>query len=140
MQTAGLLPDLLDKIELSLDSQFSPLTIAIVRDYIAVKGTGQAEVLNLTTTNVPLEFLKIVALKSDDIEVPDNFALQPIDGELSGDFVFNLKTLAASGQDVVVDNPALASIRGDRLEGDFQYADGFLCYSGCRIQAKKQYL
>ena len=118
-------PQPLDKIELVLDKNFSPLALAIAQDEISVKGSGQKELLYLTTKEVPLEFLKTIALKSDDLEVPSNVALQPVDGRLSGDFTFNLETLAASGTDVIINNPALASIRGDRLKGDFQYADGY---------------
>ena len=115
----------LDKIELVLDANFSPLYLAIAQDYVLITGTGKKEILNLTTKNVPVELLKTIALKSDDIEVPENMAPQAVDGELSGDFIFNLKTLAASGENVVIDHPALASVRGDRLEGDFQYIDGY---------------
>ncbi|MGB5635266.1 MAG: translocation/assembly module TamB, partial [Waterburya sp.] len=115
----------LDKIELVLDSNFSPLALAIAQDYLLIKGTGKKEILNLTTQNIPLELLKTIALKSDDIEVPENMAPQAVDGELSGDFIFNLNTLAASGENVVIDHPTFASIRGDRLEGDFQYTDGY---------------
>ena len=115
----------LDKIELVLDRDFSPLAFAIAQDYFLVEGTGKNEIVNLTAKNVPVELLKTVALKSDDFDVPENIALQPVDGTLAGDFTFNLETLATAGENVVVDNPAVASIRGDRLEGDFQYVDGY---------------
>ena len=115
----------LDKIELVLDKNFSPLAFAIAQDYFLVEGTGKQEILNTTAKNVPVELLKTVALKSDDLTIPENIALQPVNGNLSGNFVFNLKTLATSGENVVIDKPVIASIRGDRLEGDFQYADGY---------------
>ena len=115
----------LDKIELVLDANFYPLALAISQDYLQIKGEGQQEILNLTTQNVPVALLKTIAIKSDDIEVPTNIAPQALDGELSGDIIFNLNTLEASGENIVIDNPALASIRGDRLEGDFQYTNGF---------------
>ena len=118
----------LDKIELVLDRNFNPLAFAIAQDYLSIAGiagAGKAETIELTATNVPVELLKTIALKSDDFELSENLALQPIDGELSGKFTFNLDTLATSGTNVVIENPALASIRGDRLEGDFQYADGY---------------
>ena len=115
----------LDKIELVLDENFSPLAFAIAQDYLSVEGTGKNEVLNATAKNVPVELLKAIALKSEDLTVPENIALQPVNGNLSGDFAFNLETLAASGRNVVIEQPALASIRGDRLEGDFQYVDGY---------------
>lgn len=115
----------LDKIELVLDANFSPLALAISQDYLLIKGEGKKEILNLTTKNIPVALLKTIAIKSDDIEVPENMAPQAVDGKLSGNVRFNLNTLEASGKNIVIDNPALASIRGDRLEGDFQYIDGF---------------
>ncbi|WP_144054354.1 translocation/assembly module TamB domain-containing protein [Pleurocapsa sp. PCC 7319] len=114
-----------DKIELVLDSNFSPVAFAIAHDDLAVTGIGKREIVEITTQNIPVKLLKTIALKSDDFEVPENVAVQPIDGQLSGDFVFNLNTLATSGENVVVDSPTFASIRGDRLQGNFQFADGY---------------
>ena len=115
----------LDKIELVLDGNFSPLAFAIAQDNLLIEGTGEKEILNVTTENIPVELLKAIALKSSDIEVPENIALQPVNGSLSGEFVFNLETLSTFGNNIVIEQPALASIRGDSLEGDFQYVDGF---------------
>ncbi len=115
----------LDEIELVLDANFSPVALAITQDALLIEGTGKSEILNLTSQNIPVELLKTIALKSDDFKLPENFALQPVNGELSGEFKVNLNTLATSGNNIVINNPALASIRGDRLTGDFQYSDGY---------------
>ncbi|MEM9506070.1 MAG: translocation/assembly module TamB domain-containing protein [Cyanobacteria bacterium P01_E01_bin.35] len=115
----------LDKIELVLDDNFAPLAFKIAQDYLLIEGTGNQEILNLSTQNIPVPLLKTIALKSEEIDVPENIAPQAVDGLLSGGFTFNLKTLAASGENIVIDNPTLSSIRGDRLEGDFQYTDGY---------------
>ncbi|WP_052055592.1 translocation/assembly module TamB domain-containing protein [Myxosarcina sp. GI1] len=125
-----------DKIELVLDRDFLPVRLAIVRNNIAITGTGEAEILELTTNNVPLEFLKTVAIKSEDIEVPENFAVQPIGGKLSGKFVFNLNTLATSGENVVIDSPSWASIKGERLTGDFQYGDNYFALQNGKFQQR----
>jgi translocation and assembly module TamB len=114
-----------DKIELVLDANFAPQTFAIAQDQIQVAGTAKQEILTISTEKIPVELLKTIALKSDDFQVPKNIALQPIDGKLSGDFTFNLNTFATSGENIIIDAPAIASIRGDRLKGDFQYADGY---------------
>ena len=115
----------LDKIELVLDRDFSPLAFAFAQDRLSIAGTGKAETIDVIATEIPVKLLKTIALKNEDISIPENIALQPVDGILSGDFKFNLKTLAASGSNVLVENPTLASIRGDRLQGDFQYLDGY---------------
>ena len=115
----------LDQIELVLDKDFSPVAFAIAQDYISVKGTGKKETIDVATQNIPVELLKTIALKSDDLEVPENIAIQPVDGKLSGNFILNLDTFATSGENVVIEFPALGSIRGDLLKGNFQYADGY---------------
>ena len=116
----------LDKIELVLDKSFSPVNFAIAQDYISVEGTGEKEVVEVSTQNIPVELLKTIALKSDDFKVPENVAIQPVSGELSGNFTVNLNTLATSGENITVESPALASIRGDLLKGNFQYIDGYV--------------
>ena len=114
-----------DTIELKLDQDFLPLAFEIAHNDIMVLGTGEQEILNITTDNFPISFLKTVAIKSEDLEIPKNFAAQAVRGKLSGEFIFNLNTLAASGENLVIDSPRLGSIRGDLLEGDFQYANGY---------------
>ena len=125
-----------DKIELVLDSNFSPQAFTIAQDNFLIRGTGEEEILEITTKNVPVAILKTIALKSDDVEVPDNIAIQPIDGELSGNFTFNLNTLATTGKNVVIKDPALASVKGDRLAGDFQYADGYFAVQNAEFQQR----
>jgi translocation and assembly module TamB len=115
----------LDQIKLVLDQNFSPLAFAIAHDYQAIKGKGKQEIIDISTQNISVGLLKTIALKSDDLKIPENIAIQPVSGELSGDFRLNLNTLATSGENVVIESPALASIRGDLLKGDFQYVDGY---------------
>ena len=126
-----------DKIELVLNRDFLPLSFAIAHDDITVTGTGQKEILQIVTENIPLGLLKTVALKSDDLKVPENIAVQPISGKLSGAFIFNLNTLATSGKDIEIDYPTLARIRGDRLKGDFQYSDGYFALQDVEFQQRQ---
>jgi len=126
-----------DKIELVLNRDFLPLSFAIAQDDIKVTGTGQKEILQIATENVPLDLLKTVALKSDDLEVPENIAVQPISGKLSGALIFNLNTLATSGKDVEITYPTLARIRGDRLKGDFQYSNGYFALQDVEFKQRQ---
>jgi translocation and assembly module TamB len=125
-----------DKIELVLDANFAPQTFAIAQDNIQVTGTGEQEIIDISTQNIPVKLLKTIALKSDDFQVPKNMALQPIDGKLSGEFTFNLNTFATSGENIIIDAPAIASIRGDRLQGDFQYADGYFALQNVEFKQR----
>ena len=115
----------LDNIELVLDKNFSPVSFAIAQDRISVKGTGKKEIIEVSTQNIPVQLLKTIALKNEDLKIPENVAIQPVGGELSGNFVTNLDTLATSGENVTIESPALGSIRGDLLKGDFQYLDNY---------------
>ena len=126
----------LDRIELVLDRDFLPLGFAIAQDYISVKGTGKKEIIDIATQNIPVKLLKTIALKSEDLIVPENIAIQPVNGELSGNFILNLDTLATSGKNVVVESPALGSIRGDLLKGDFQYADNYFAIQDVEFQQR----
>ena len=124
-----------DKIELALDKDFSPIAFAFVHDDLSVKGRGK-EIIEVNTQNIPVELLKTIAIKSDDFQVPKNVALQPVNGELSGDFVVNLDTLATSGTNVAIESPALGSIRGDLLLGNFQYVDGYFAVQDAEFQQR----
>ncbi len=126
----------LDKIELVLDKDFSPLAFTFIQDYLSVMGTGKREIVEMNTQNIPVGLLKTIALKSDDFQLPENFAIQPVGGKLSGDFIFNLDTLATSGENVTIESPALASIRGDLLQGDFQYVDGYFAIQDVQFKQR----
>ncbi|BAZ43658.1 hypothetical protein NIES4102_06590 [Chondrocystis sp. NIES-4102] len=126
----------LDRIELVLDSNFSPKKVAIAQDYTVIEATGEQEILAFSIQDVPINLLKTVALKNQDFKLPENIALQPMSGKISGDFTFNLNTLATSGENVIIDAPAIASIRGDRLVGDFQYADGYFAMQNVEFKQR----
>ena len=122
------------EITLNLDADFLPQSFAIKKDNLSIEGTGEKEIVEIAIANLPLQLLKTIAIKSPDIQVPDNFAVQPISGELSGNFITNLNTLATSGENVVVTSPLLGKIRGSRIVGDFQYADGYLALQDAQFQ------
>ena len=122
------------QISLKLDRDFLPQSFVVKNNELAITGTGQQETINLIVSNVPLELLKTIAVKSPDIEVPANIATQPIAGELSGEFTSNLNTLATSGENVVITSPLLGKIQGNRITGNFQYADGYLALQNAQFQ------
>ena len=122
-----------DRIELKLDRNFLPVALAIAHDDILVTGKGKQEIFQITTENAPVDFLKTVAIKSEDLEVPKNFAVKILSGKLSGDFVFNLDTLATSGENIVINSPRWGGIKGERLEGDFQYFNGYFAIQNAKF-------
>lgn len=126
-------------VSLQLDRNFLPQDFAFRLGDIAVAGTGQQEILQLEVANFPLELLKTVAIKSPDFEIPDKFAVQPLSGELSGEFTTNLNTLATAGENVVVTSPLLGKVKGNRVAGEFQYADGYIALQDVRFQQGESY-
>ena len=126
-----------DEISLVLDRDFLPISFAFNHNNMAVTGRGKGEILTVETTNIPVELLKTIAIKSDDFTVPENLAVQQVEGDLSGEFFINLNTLATSGKNIIVDRPIIARIRGDRLTGDFQYADGYLALEKIQFQQRE---
>ncbi|MDJ0633143.1 MAG: translocation/assembly module TamB domain-containing protein [Xenococcaceae cyanobacterium MO_188.B29] len=126
-----------DEISLILDRDFLPISFALNHGNMAVTGRGKGEILTVETTNIPVELLKTIAIKSDDFTVPENLAVQQVEGDLSGEFFINLNTLATSGKNIVIDRPIIARIRGDRLTGDFQYADGYLAVEKIQFQQRE---
>ena len=123
-----------EAIALKLDRDFLPQSFNFQLAEIAVTGQGKAEILQLQVSQFPLELLKTIALKSPDFEIPEQYATQPIAGELSGDFTSNLNTLATAGENVVVTSPLLGKVKGSRVEGEFQYADGYIALQDVRFQ------
>ncbi|MGK7953114.1 MAG: translocation/assembly module TamB domain-containing protein [Xenococcaceae cyanobacterium] len=126
-----------DEINLVLDKNFLPLSFVLKHENILVTGTGKGEIVTVKTQNIPVELLKTIAIKSDDFTVPPNIAVQPVAGELSGEFVINLNTLATSGKNVVIEQPTIARIKGDRLTGNFQYADGYLVLENTQFKQRE---
>jgi translocation and assembly module TamB len=125
-----------ERIELVLDKEFLPISFLLEHNDISVTGKGKGELLEITTANFPVDLLKTIALKSDDFTVPENLAVQTISGELSGNFIFNLNTLATSGENVEIISPVFGRIKGDRFTGNFQYADNYFALQQGRWQQR----
>jgi translocation and assembly module TamB len=123
-----------EQITLKLDADFLPQSFTVVNDDLSIEGTGKAEIVELLVSNVPLELIRTIAVKSPDLEVPEKWAVQPIAGEVSGSFTSNLNTLATSGKNVVITSPLLGKIRGNRIVGDFQYANDYISLQNVQFQ------
>ncbi|VEP18087.1 conserved hypothetical protein [Hyella patelloides LEGE 07179] len=122
------------QITLNLDADFLPQSFTVKNNNLSIEGRGKQEIVRVKVTEFPLDLLKTIAIKSPDIQVPDNFVIQDISGELSGNFTSNLNTLATSGENVVITSPLLGKIKGNRIVGDFQYADNYLALQNAQFQ------
>jgi translocation and assembly module TamB len=122
------------QITLNLDKNFLPQSFRVKKDNILVEGRGEQEIIQVKVKRFPLELLKTIAVKSPDLNIPESFAIQPLAGVLSGNFTSNLNTLATSGENVVVTSPLLGKIKGNRIVGEFQYADGYLALQNAQFK------
>ncbi|MDJ0900996.1 MAG: translocation/assembly module TamB domain-containing protein [Xenococcus sp. MO_188.B8] len=114
------------QIQLKLDRNFLPQFFSLQHQEISVIGRGKQEIVTAQVTNVPLELLKIIAIKSPDFTIPENLAVQSLLGKISGSITTNLNTLETSGENVVITSPAFGRIAGNKLVGNFAYANDYL--------------
>nr|MDJ0649692.1 translocation/assembly module TamB domain-containing protein [Xenococcaceae cyanobacterium MO_188.B19] len=122
------------EIALNLDKDFLPQSFTFAHDNILIEGTGKHEIVQLQAQNVPLELLKIIAVKSPDLEIHPKLAAQPLAGQLSGDFTTNLDNLNTSGENVVITSPLLGNIKGNQITGSFQYGEGYLALDDLKFE------
>ncbi len=122
------------QIVLNLDRNFLPQAFTFTHDNILVEGTGKQEIIQVKVSDFPLELLKTIAIKSPDLEIPPNYAVQPLSGKLSGDFTSNLYNLNTSGKNLVITSPILGKIKGNQIVGNFQYGEGYLAVQDVQFQ------
>jgi len=104
-----------DRIFAEIDSRYRPTEFLLRQGEIIAQGGTEGDRLQTQLTNVPIASLALPPVA--DIGTPR--------GTLNGTALVNLNTLAASG-DVIVEDPALGFIEGDRLTTLFRYGDGIL--------------
>ena len=107
-----------DRIELALSPSYKPESFAVRLGDAIANGTTQGDRLQVTTAKIPISLIKSFA------PLPDNIASQPLSGLLSGNFDINLASRNIIGQNVQIDQPIIASIKGDKLVGNFSYING----------------
>ncbi len=135
LQLAGIR----DRLQLSLNPQYQPISFLLETDQVNLKGFQQGEEFLIHAQQVPLSLLSTVA-KARKSLIPSNLhALleQPLSGYLSGYFAFHLQTFALSGKQVAIANPQLGRFKSDRLAANFRYLGGNLSLSEGQLDIKK---
>jgi translocation and assembly module TamB len=127
------LAGLRDRLEVTLNRERQPLAFAVKLQDMEVSGFQQEGQLHWQAQKIELGFLKGLA-KDLNLPLPAVALSQPLAGELSGHFALNLKTLALTGREIAIAQPRLASLKGDRLTGNFQYYQGNLTLSDAQFQ------
>ena len=121
-------------IELNLDRNFLPQSFSLKHQDLSVIGTGEAEMVKAQVEKFPLELLKTIAIKSPDLEIPENIAAQPLFGKLSGDFTSNLNTLDTYGKNLVIVSPLFGRVAGNQVTGNFAYVQNSLAIQDVKLK------
>lgn len=115
-----------DRIQLALQSPeennilpLEPDSFLIKRDEALIEGVTEAEDLQVSLQNLPLDLLK------DFAPLNEEFARQPASGTLEGELTVNLENFNAIGNLALV-QPALGRFNSDRAAANFTYQDNTL--------------
>ncbi|MEM7725936.1 MAG: translocation/assembly module TamB domain-containing protein [Cyanobacteria bacterium P01_A01_bin.45] len=108
-----------DQIAFSLNSKNQPQNFNLKWQQASARGQLQRDQWKLNLDSFPIGIL--------NVKLPANNRLGPgnILGKLSGNFQFNQNTLNTTGS-VLVTQPQIGRIKGDRLSAQFRYQDGLL--------------
>ncbi len=134
-----------DRLHLQLDRQAQPIAFTLKRDRLQVKGSRQENLFNIETEQIPVDLIKKIA-NHVSFPAPSHphvpaFLLhlldQPYSGDLSGQFLWDVKTNQVLGQQVTVAQPRWGRLKGEQFTGDFQYNNGHLKLKNGQFYTKK---
>ena len=129
-----------DQIELTLDRNYQPASFNVELDRMSVSGIRQNEQLQIEANNLQVGLFPEIA-KASQIALPQTVLSQKLSGDLSGNFVFNLKTSELSGEQIAIANPHFGNLKGDRLTGNFRYLNSNFTLKNAQFQKNEsQYL
>lgn len=121
-----------DQINLVLGPKLRPKSFYLQRDQAVAVGRTQGDQLLVDVQQFPLASL--------NLRPGAQSGLGPIAGLASGDFAVNLNRQTLNGN-LVVEQPSLGTIIGDRFVSQVRYADGVATLSGGKLQlGSSQYL
>ncbi|AKG20703.1 translocation/assembly module TamB domain-containing protein [Calothrix sp. 336/3] len=104
-----------DKIAFNLDGNNRPRSFQVKWNQALASGITRGENLAAKLENIPLQVLNIT------VPAKARFAGGKLEGNLTGDVLVNLQTLAANGK-LAIAQPQIGRIKGDRLAANFRYA------------------
>lgn len=128
-----------DTVRLTLDSQYQPTTFAVRLDDMTATGSRRNGELIVQANDIGVGTIKDFAIAMG-VSIPESIAAQPISGDLSGTFIYDLKTADVAGSDIAIANPRFGTLKGDRLTADFRYREGdFILSQGLFQSDRSQY-
>ncbi len=129
-----------DSLDLSLDSQYQPISLNLKQKNMQVTGLRDQNLLFITAQQVPLKLLKDLAFQSFPIASrPYSLKnLTSLTGDLSGNFAINLTDSSILGRKVAIDRPRFGTLSGDRVTGDLDYNQGVLTVNNSQLLLKNR--
>ncbi|MFW6357681.1 MAG: translocation/assembly module TamB domain-containing protein, partial [Chroococcales cyanobacterium] len=123
-----------NQIEIALGPNNQIQRLLVRTDDALITGRQQGDLLLVESESFP------IGLIDNFVSLPPAIANQPIAGELSGELAVNPRTFEAMGE-ILVTNPVLGRLSGDRLTADFTYRNGrFLLDQAQFIVGESEYL
>ncbi len=124
------LAGLSDKLKLQLNNYYQPLTFFIKHQDIQLTGLKEHQQLYLESQNLPLSLLRNLS------NFPLNLRSKTILGSVSGNVTIDLNNFAVVGRKVVINQPQLDWLKGDKLTGTFRYFNDLLVVKETQLQIK----
>ncbi|MDJ0659428.1 MAG: translocation/assembly module TamB domain-containing protein [Crocosphaera sp.] len=119
-----------DQLQLQLDRQLKPLTVAVKQEKIDLKAKKDNNQWKIDISSLSLPIIQKIAQK----QYKNNpFLLQPMTGQLSGQFTLDLDSKAIAGQKVAIINPIVGTIQAKQVKGDFHYVNQSLAVNNAEI-------
>ncbi|MCU0538037.1 MAG: translocation/assembly module TamB [Hydrococcus sp. Prado102] len=129
-----------DRIQLALAPKYQPSSFDIELNRMNVSGIRKNDLLQIEADNIQVGLFKNIA-KASQITLPEAILAQPLSGELSGNFAFNLQTSELAGDEIAIANPHLGTLKGDRITASFRYFNNNLTLKNALFQKNdSQYL
>ncbi len=119
-----------DQLQLELDPQLNPLTLAVKQETIDLTANKNNNQWKVAVNSLSLPMIQKIAQK----QYKNNALLfQPMTGKLSGQFTLDLDNKAIAGQNVAILNPIVGTVQAKQVKGNFHYANQSLSVQNTKI-------
>jgi translocation and assembly module TamB len=117
-----------DRLAVSLDRNLQLQNFDVKQQQIIAKGNVDGKILAVDVGRLPISLLQPW--------IPKSAGIQPyrIDGVATGNVAINLANYQISGKQIEIINPIFGAFEGERLLGNFRYANGRINLNDTEIQ------
>lgn len=117
-----------DRLALSLDRNLQPQSFAVQQQGIIATGNVDNKILGINVEQLPVALIQPL--------IPQSIGIEPyrFDGIAKGKLAIDLTNYQVSGNQIEITNPIFGAFQGDRLLGNFRYANGRLNLENTVIQ------